>query len=253
MKEVKNSISGIVGQQIKRIRKEKKVTIEELASVIQKSASTVSKYENGSIIIDVETLVEIADALDVDTRDLIDTVSHMHTNASKTALTTNSFLQNPLLPSRLYVYQYDGRLKQITKSLLNILPPPPGKEQKPEVALYLNVPNFSKANHCRYYYKGTLHSSDTNIYFALENPFNPCYKASIYARNPYDLQHLNQTSRKFYGLFTGFSLQPFTPFSSKVLLSSIVLQEDDQLMADLTVDKTDFKLARKYNFFMLSK
>ena len=61
MKEV----SIHVGQRIRLYRKTKNLTIETFAGMIHKSKATVSKYENGDISIDIETLFTIAQALGV--------------------------------------------------------------------------------------------------------------------------------------------------------------------------------------------
>ena len=55
MKEV----SIHVGQRIRLYRKTKNLTIETFAGMIHKSKATVSKYENGDISIDIETLFTI--------------------------------------------------------------------------------------------------------------------------------------------------------------------------------------------------
>ena len=59
------TISEYVGKQIKKHRKRSGLTIEEFSQKIGKSKATVSKYENGAISIDIETLQEIADALEI--------------------------------------------------------------------------------------------------------------------------------------------------------------------------------------------
>ena len=58
-------ISIHVGQRIRLYRKMKGLTIETFAGMIQKSKATVSKYENGDISIDIETLFTIAQALEI--------------------------------------------------------------------------------------------------------------------------------------------------------------------------------------------
>ena len=49
------SSSYHVGQRIKKYRKSRGYTIEQFSAMINKSKATVSKYENGTITIDVET------------------------------------------------------------------------------------------------------------------------------------------------------------------------------------------------------
>ena len=58
-------ISIHVGQKIRLYRKMKGLTIEVFAGMIHKSKATVSKYENGDISIDIETLFVIAQALEI--------------------------------------------------------------------------------------------------------------------------------------------------------------------------------------------
>ena len=47
------SFSYHVGQRIKKYRKSRGYTIEQFSAMINKSKATVSKYENGTITIDV--------------------------------------------------------------------------------------------------------------------------------------------------------------------------------------------------------
>ena len=61
-----SSFSYFVGQRIKKYRKSRGYTIEQFSAMINKSKATLSKYENGAITIDIETLYDIAQALDID-------------------------------------------------------------------------------------------------------------------------------------------------------------------------------------------
>ena len=54
-----------VGQQIKKYRKAGRLTLQQLADAIHKSRATVCKYENGEISVDIETLFEISQVLQV--------------------------------------------------------------------------------------------------------------------------------------------------------------------------------------------
>lgn len=66
-----DSYSAYVGTRIKHFRKAQNLTIEELARAISKSKSAVSKYENGQISIDIETLRDIAEALKINVSQII--------------------------------------------------------------------------------------------------------------------------------------------------------------------------------------
>ena len=56
-------INEHIGGRIRMYRKARELTLQQLADLIHKSRASVSKYENGEITLDVETLSEIADVL----------------------------------------------------------------------------------------------------------------------------------------------------------------------------------------------
>ena len=62
-------ISTLVGQQIRECRKKRNMTLEDMAGLIGKSRSTISKYEKGEIPVDMETLYMIARTLEMCIRD----------------------------------------------------------------------------------------------------------------------------------------------------------------------------------------
>jgi len=61
-----------IGAFLKRLRKEKGLTQEQLAERFYVSPKTVSRWETGSNMPDVGTLIDLADFYDVDIRELID-------------------------------------------------------------------------------------------------------------------------------------------------------------------------------------
>ena len=60
------------GEFLKRLRKEKRLTQEQLAEKFYVSSRTVSRWETGSNMPDLSVLVELADFYDVDIREIID-------------------------------------------------------------------------------------------------------------------------------------------------------------------------------------
>lgn len=60
------------GEFLKRLRKEKGLTQEQLAERFYVSSRTVSRWETGSNMPDVQTLIDLADFYDVDIRQIID-------------------------------------------------------------------------------------------------------------------------------------------------------------------------------------
>ena len=60
-----------IGKHIRKIRKEKNLTQEELAERLHCTRQTISNYENGKSEPDIALLIEIAGALEVEINDLI--------------------------------------------------------------------------------------------------------------------------------------------------------------------------------------
>ena len=61
-----------IGSFLKHLRKEKELTQEQLAEHFNISSRTVSRWETGSNMPDVGTLIELADFYDVDIREIIE-------------------------------------------------------------------------------------------------------------------------------------------------------------------------------------
>ena len=61
-----------IGEFLKHLRKDKGLTQEQLAEHFYVSSRTVSRWETGSNMPDVEMLIELADFYDVDIREIID-------------------------------------------------------------------------------------------------------------------------------------------------------------------------------------
>ena len=64
-----SSINTHVGKMIRKYRKAANLTLQQLADAIHKSRATICKYENGDISMDIETLYEISQVLQVSVAD----------------------------------------------------------------------------------------------------------------------------------------------------------------------------------------
>ena len=65
-------IRNVIGQRIRYYRKQKHYSLAEFALLINKSKSSLSKYERGEVSIDVETLIVIARNLEISVSQLLD-------------------------------------------------------------------------------------------------------------------------------------------------------------------------------------
>ena len=101
-----NEINVYIGGQIRKYRKANGMTLQQLADVIHKSRATVCKYENGEISIDIATLYEISQALQVSFGQL---TSYQPTLPPSPPPMVGTLQRSPFFQAkRLYFYFYDG-------------------------------------------------------------------------------------------------------------------------------------------------
>ena len=220
------SFSYHVGQRIKKYRKSRGYTIEQFSAMINKSKATVSKYENGTITIDVETLYDVARALDIDLKCFIDyqpPVFH-----AQSVLPKNFYFNQP----RAYMYYYDGRVRQLVRSLLCFSPSASGEGI--DVMMYVGVDNFREPDRCQHLFTGEMKPYDTITHMVLTNQINEAEKMYICMLNP---MH-NRTPA--VGLLSGIGSTPFfAPIALKTLISKEPLEENDRLLTSIKLDKDD--------------
>lgn len=233
-------ISIHVGQRIRLYRKMKGLTIEVFAGMIHKSKATVSKYENGDISIDIETLFVIAEALGITVNQLID-----YTSEDEAAADEESSIKRNLSKSRYYMYFYDGRRNRIARNVIEVQDG--GQENGVfDANMYAYLENFDNYYQCKLLYHGVMRRYDTFVNFNFENQNNKVERAFLYAINSFS------HSGRMAGLYCGLSTQPILPACFKFILSPEILVEDDTLKAGLMVSKEDVKVLKKMNMFVVS-
>ena len=232
-------ISIHVGQKIRLYRKMKGLTIEVFAGMIHKSKATVSKYENGDISIDIETLFVIAQALEIPVNQLID-----YTKEEAPAEGEGT-VNHQLTKSRYYMYFYDGRRNRIARNIIEVQDG--GQENGVfDANMYAYLENFDNYYQCKLLYHGVMRRYDTFVNFNFENQNNKVERAFLYAINSFS------HSGRMAGLYCGLSTQPILPACFKFVLSPEILEEDEELKAELMVSKEDIKVLKKMNMFVVS-
>ena len=232
-------ISIHVGQRIRLYRKTKNLTIETFAGMIHKSKATVSKYENGDISIDIETLFVIAQALEIPVNQLID-----YTKEEAPAEGEGT-VNHQLTKSRYYMYFYDGRRNRIARNIIEVQDG--GQENGVfDANMYAYLENFDNYYQCKLLYHGVMRRYDTFVNFNFENQNNKVERAFLYAINSFS------HSGRMAGLYCGLSTQPILPACFKFVLSPEILEEDEELKSELTVSKEDIKVLKKMNMFVVS-
>ncbi|MDD5922151.1 MAG: helix-turn-helix transcriptional regulator [Eubacteriales bacterium] len=227
-------IAQEIGSKIRYYRKKKGMTVDQLAAAICKSKSSVSKYESGQIVMDIESLYDIAQALDVRVTQLL--------------YLPPSDYEGPLsgsVPaffaglSHFYMYYFDGRIKQINRCVLDV-----SREMKPGVfhaQMFMNVPDYQNYTQCENWYEGTLNHYDALSLLVLQNQNMEMDLYQVAISSPY----MNAPMK--WALAFGISSRPLMPTSTKVLLSKTIQEETPEFEKSLRFSKEDIRLMKLYN------
>ncbi len=228
-----------IGMKIKIFRKKKRWTVQDLADTICKSKATVSKYENGQISIDICTLYDIAQALDVSVDQLLyhDPIPL----SSEISGIVPSFFKNT---SHFYMYHYDGRNNKTTLSVIDVLQKEGGNSYK--TMLYMNCNDFATYQNCENTYQGHMKHFDTLTNLTLQNQDTPTeqYIINILASfldAPYK-----------WALGCGISSRPLMPIAIKLLITKKPAVITADFVKALQVSKKDIRLLKHYNMFTVT-
>lgn len=221
-----------IGKNIRLYRRAARMTLETLAEKIHKSKATVGKYEQGSITIDVDTLCEIAAALQISPAHLLTPLL----SERKEAPTTTAE------GKKSYLYLYDGRTSRIVKSLLVA-----AEAEEDSIALFYDLVSFDEPQRCRGLYYGERQTHDFVTNYLLANRLNQIEHLFICVMRSLDRPTYSS------GLLSGISSRMFLPACSKCILSSEPLTENEELRSSLLLTKEDMKLTRRYNMFMVEQ
>ena len=197
----KERLSENVGKKIKFFRRLKGMSQDQLADAICKSKSTLSKYENGLISIDVDSLYDIAVALDVEL------AAFMDMPVSQTFAVTGDSCPFGGKGS-LYLHYYDGRTKRVVKTLINKQPKTTEDNVTP-CKCYWDVPSWKEFENCKYFYNGAIDCHDMVTYINLFNAFNKLDQIKVAILNPF---HDNMSS---WGMILAISYNPIAPVAIK--------------------------------------
>lgn len=231
-----NEVSRHVGNRIRLYRKMNHLTIEVFATMIGKSKATISKYENGDISIDIETLFGIAKALGVTINQLVD----YELPVTEEIAPAEEFAGK----TRTYLYFYDGRKNRIVKNIIEIQGK--GENGSCPANFYVDVDDSFDVYKCRFMYQGNMRKYDSLTNYTFENKNNKIEKVFLYAIHPFS--HSNY----MVGMFSGLSTQPILPVSFKVVISPHILSTE-VIEQELTISKEQLKTIKKMNMFVVDQ
>lgn len=231
-----SEITEKIGHNIRVYRKKKNLTLVELADAICKSKSTISKYENGEVSVDIETMYDIADALDIHIEQLLYN-RPMRIGIEKTENHPSFF--NGV--KQFYSYLFDGRSNKLLKSVFDIQMQTDTNQFK--VMMFMNYSKFSDYQNCETTYYGYIEHYDAITNIQLTNQNSPIEKASAQILASY------LSSNMKWGLWNGLSSRPMMPIAAKMLFTKSLLKENDEVIDELRISKNDIRLLRMFNMF----
>ena len=229
----KPNIQHSVGENIKKFRLARGLTLDDLADKIYKSKSTISKYEKGTISIDIATLEEIAIALDVHPAQLLmEAVQH------------NQIAPSKALQDESYMFSYDGKEKRIIQSVIEKYRT--DDSNRFSIRLFYDIPSRNHLRDCVSVYQGSCTRHEVLENYTLENTYHQIEQIWLSC-----VSGLSQNSTQV-GFLAGLLNSNLMPAVRKVILSPHLLNEDE-LMEHLVFTKKDLQTIRKLNLFTIDE
>lgn len=236
-----DDIRKMTGNKIRNYRRQKNMSVEDLANKIYKSKSSVSKYELGSVNIDIDTLSDIAKALDVPIYKL---VFFPETIQSSKNLPKNQNMDHAYDNRELYIYYYDGRKRRVIKSYLKTIYD--SADEKFYAYYYLGLKSYEDYNDCDFVYEGTMLPYDLVTYYNLVNQVNTVDRLTICALKP-----LHQNTHT-YGILIALLANPIAPYVTKVIISTKMIRDEDIVKKEMMVTKEEINRFKHINLFFLN-
>lgn len=231
-----------VGKRIRMYRKSRHLTLQQLADQIHKSRSSMSKYENGEITIDIETLSEIAQVLDVSMNQLTD----FYPKAPKPQEINvgNHTGMSPFYRARrLYFYFYDGRYQRLKDGIIDI------RESKNEEGYHeaaLSISSVTPSGRSsEVYYTGKVVYSDMLIRFSFVNQCNALEEDLLYIFNPLDIRDYTD------GLLCGISTADLMPCAFRCLVTLNPMEHTEELKKQLLISKRELQRWQRLNMLIV--
>lgn len=220
-----------IGKNIRLFRDAQKMSLTQLAKSINKSKSSLSKYENGQTAIDIATLYEIAAQLNVTIDQLLPMPPITITSRSGGRF-GNMFTDT----DTLYIYRRDRNV--IYPSVLKLAHK---NASEYSVVLFYDVQSYEELKSCEHLYYGSMKCMDSIISLELHNQSNSIELMIM------NFINTMVKSDVYVGLASGLANYPIYPVATKMLLSRYRLKLDGLLMDALTFTKEENRYLRAEN------
>ena len=227
------NIQLYVGENIRKMRLARGLSLEEVAARIFKSKSTVSKYERGTIAIDIATLEDLAEVFDVHPAQLL-----------MTPVPEKKHLLTRMSLDEIYMFSYDGKEKRIIKSVIERFQT--DESNRFSINLYYDVASRNDLGNCVAFYQGSSTKYDVLENYTLENTRHPIEQIWLSC-----ISGLSQNSMQV-GFLAGLLNATMLPAVRKVVLSPNIIS-DEELMDRLVFTNKDLQTIRKLNLFIIDE
>lgn len=202
-----------IGDAIRKIRKSKNMSVEELANRISKTPTTIYKYERNEVLPDVITIFEICNVLEIDVNDL--TIKDRIEVNRETSI-------NPFTTDILYMY-YLG-FGSLAEYRLRITPE--NGFMKVEFLLEDDL----------VYYTGTIESNSDLAFISLKNYYavNQCFeKLQLTINMKFSIDGMNT------GVFLALREDVNQPVIKKFVLSKRKIKDNEKEEISKRLNLTD--------------
>ena len=223
-----------LGEQIRFYRKKKEMKLETLAMHIHKSKATLSKYESGTIVVDILTLFKIAEILEVNIKQFLP-----YKEIKKKTLTDMIFdIDKPI-----YMYHFTNHTIHTSIMKMNL----DKNTQEINVSLHYIIKNPEDLSLCSCVYHGTFRSSYSIATFLLNNHYNSLETAMI------TLSIALKKQSYYIGFLTGIHFDYLKPSVFKVLLTQTPFTgSNNELKKYLSFSKKDEQILKNKNYLTVS-
>lgn len=237
------NINQYIGGRLRNYRKMKGMTLQQLADAIHKSRATVSKYENGEITLDVQTLYDISTVLEVDMSQL--TSYRPKPEQEDFGQVVERDGESPFFKAdRLWFYFYDGRYDRLKEAVIDVHKHIQNEDGSRDASMAIRS-TTQTGRSSEVYYTGNVLYSDMLIRFSFVNQYNKLEQDLLYLFNPLELRDFTE------GLLCGISSADLMPCAFKCLVTLAPTDHYEELRQRLMLTPKELRRWQKMNMFIV--
>lgn len=220
-----------LGGKLRAIRKAKHISLHAVAQALNKSVSTIAKYETGEICIDLESFILLCEYLQINSSSLL-----TNTNFADTADENRRYKSQMI--DKAYFYYYRAYDHWIHRCILE------NDNTTLQSMLYFGVKSETDPYSCEYVYEGTVRYTDSHTYYVFYNTSKPFDMITI------TLPSLTNGQDYQIGLLSSITVY-YQNMAGKILVSNSPITDAEFLKEKLTINKETIKELRRTNFFII--